>query len=215
MYFEGDRAQFLAKMREQRNIWQWLLDRLAFPWLAVTPGSEALKHGLMPLDLERFRVVLVEIRGRLLDIGCGDNLLVEAYGNGVGADIIDWGHVDVVLTGDGSLPFDDGSFDTVTIVAALNHMAHRDELIKECHRVLSPPGRLIVTMLNPPVSYISHHLRRRIDPDQIHRRPNRDEVWGMWPRDVERLLNRGGFSLQSSRGFVWDLNLINIAKRVD
>ncbi len=178
-------------------------------------SPETLKHGLMPLDLERFRAALEEIHGRLLDIGCGDNLLVEAYGNGIGADIVDWGHVDVVLPGDGSLPFDDGSFDAVTILAALNHIVRRDELIRECRRVLSPSGRLIVTMLNPPVSYISHHLRRRIDPDQTRRQRDRDEVWGIWSNDVERLLNRCGFSLESSRGFVWHLNRIYIAKPVD
>ena len=65
---------------------------------------------------QRIRAVMPSIRGRLLDLGCGTNQLVGAYpGDGVGVDVHQWGGVDCVVDDSSDLPFDDGSFDTVTI----------------------------------------------------------------------------------------------------
>jgi SAM-dependent methyltransferase len=211
MFFDGVRDNSLAQLTAPRPFGRWMKDRLAFPWLALASSDRAIAAGLTPLDLERFRVVLPWVRGRLLDIGCGDNLLVEAYGSGIGADIVDWGRVDVILSGDGSLPFDDGSFDTVTIVAALNHIAPRERLLAECRRVLSDDGRIIVTMLTPWVSRITHRVRHDIDPDQTHRHQEDGEVWGLTPRAMQSLLARAGFQLVRTEPFVWNLNRLYVA----
>lgn len=68
----------------------------------------------------RFNAVLPLIRGRLLDLGCGDNRLVRAHGNGTGVDVEDFG-ADLTLTNFDSLPFEDSSFDTVAIIASINY----------------------------------------------------------------------------------------------
>lgn len=207
MYFEGDRLRWVQELQRERHWMAWFLDRCAFPWLAFVSAEQALAHGRTPLDMERFRAVWPLIHGRLLDIGCGDNLLVEAYRNGVGVDIVDWGFVDVVIGDAGQLPFDDQSFDTVTVLAALNHIPNRGELLRECHRVLTPRGRLVLTMLNPWVSFVTHHLRRPVDPDQT-RHQHTEEVWGLWGSQVKHLLSFSGFKLDGSRSFVWGLNRV-------
>lgn len=212
MFFDGVREQSLVQVSAQRSWGRWLRDRLAFPWLALASPERAIAAGLTPLDLERLRMVLPWVRGRLLDIGCGDNLLVEAYGSGVGVDVVDWGHVDVVLAADGVLPFADDSFDTVTIVAALNHVAPRGRLLAECRRVLRPEGQVIVTMLTPWVSRITHWVRRRVDPDQTHRHHVSGEVWGLTPRQMQSLLAKAGFELFHTRRFVWNLNRLYRAR---
>ncbi len=44
-----------------------------------------------------------------------------------------------------SLPFDDGSFDALLCVDAINHLPHRDAVLRDWARVLRPGGRLLFT----------------------------------------------------------------------
>lgn len=67
--------------------------------------------------------MLPNVKGRLLDIGCGNNMLVKAWGNEIGVDVFNWPGVDMVVEDCAKLPFTDGEFDTVTIIAALNHIS--------------------------------------------------------------------------------------------
>ncbi|MBA7545988.1 2-methoxy-6-polyprenyl-1,4-benzoquinol methylase, mitochondrial [subsurface metagenome] len=90
--------------------------------------------------------MLPHIRGRLLDIGCGTNKLVKFYmGEGIGVDVYQWGGGDVDLLFDNSakLPFKNETFDTVTIVGALNHIPNRSEVLAEAHRILRQMGELL------------------------------------------------------------------------
>jgi len=89
------------------------------------------------------------VRGRLLDIGCGDNRLVREHGDGIGVDVLDWGDVDLVVENTADLPFKDRSFDTVSFVACLNHIPNREEVLSEARRVIKADGRLIATMIPP------------------------------------------------------------------
>jgi SAM-dependent methyltransferase len=211
VYFNGERSDYVQRLRQPRTWGRTIVDRMALPWIACVSDDRALRKGLTPIDLERFRAAWPWIQGRLLDVGCGDNLLVEAYGDGIGADVVDWGQVDVLLPDDGSLPFEDGSFDTVTLLASLNHIAFRERMLTECRRVLRPGGRLVATMLNPWVSYIIHRLRRELDPDQTHRLNDAREVWGLWPQTMRRLIKDAGFVDIQTRTFVLGLNRVYVA----
>ena len=73
------------------------------------------------LDEIRFKKILPYIEGDLLDIACGLNELVrDYYKKGIGIDIDGRGGDDVLVVKDSSkLDFEDKSFDTVTILAAL------------------------------------------------------------------------------------------------
>ena len=74
----------------------------------------------------RIQAVRSHVSGRLLDIGCGTNSLVRCYqGEGVGVDVHQWGDVDLLVEDSAELPFGDAQFDTVTIIAALNHIPNR------------------------------------------------------------------------------------------
>jgi SAM-dependent methyltransferase len=47
------------------------------------------------------------------------------------------------------LPFDDGSFDAISCIDAINHLPDRPRVVAECARLLRPGGRLLFT--NPVV----------------------------------------------------------------
>ncbi len=159
-------------------------------------------------------MVLPHVRGRLLDIGCGLNELVHAYhGDGTGVDVYQWGSVDLVVEDTARLPFEDGEFDTVTIVAALNHIPNRAEALTEAYRVLRPQGIIITTMIPEPVGRVWHFLGRYRDSDQIERGMKPGEVHGLSQGEVNRLLERAGFKITYEQRFMLGFNLLTIGAK--
>lgn len=61
------------------------------------------------------------------------------------------------------LPFEDGTFDTVTCTLALHHIAlsDRSRVVAEMHRVLAPGGRLLVAEMKEPTGGASWLVRHR------------------------------------------------------
>ena len=169
--------------------------------------------GLRSMRDERIHAVLAHCRGRLLDVGCGEgNPLVRAYdGPGVGVDVHPWPGVDQVCD-TRELPFDDESFDTVTVLAALNHIPDRPAVLRECRRVLTPEGRLLVTMIGPFLGKIRHRLAWW-DSDQRQRRHAPGERVGLSPAEVVSLLDQAGFEVERRVRFVCGLNSLYIAVR--
>lgn len=161
----------------------------------------------------RIRMVLPHISGRLLDIGCGANRLVRQYGNGVGVDVHDWGDVDQVVEDTARLPFENETFDTVTIIAALNHIPNRLDVLREVRRILRPGGRIVLTMIPPKISTVWHTLRRPWDDDQTERGMKEGEVYGLTRGQVEELLRQAGFEVRVSRSFMLGINRLTVAER--
>ena len=160
----------------------------------------------------RVRKVLPQITGRLLDIGCGTNKLVRAYqGVGIGVDVYDWGNVDIVLEDSSKLPFSTGEFDTVTIIAALNHIPNRKAVLKEAHRVLDANGKIIITMIPPFISTVWHFLRKPWDVDQHERGMKEGEVFGFTKSELQKMLNNCDFKATRIQHFMFGINLLVVA----
>ncbi len=191
---------------------QRVYDHLLFPlnmWLSEET-SQSL--GLTPIDHERVRMALPHCRGRLLDVACGKNLLVGAYGKGVGADIHPYPEISVRCDSS-RLPFRKSSFDSIALLACLNHITRRSETLDECHRVLASEGRLILTMISPRIGWLSHRIRLRHDPDQLDRGLGAEEDLGLQNREVVRLLEAARFKPVVHRRFMWGLNNLFLAEK--
>jgi SAM-dependent methyltransferase len=164
-------------------------------------------------NLERVRIakVLPQVRGRLLDLGCGFNNLSKLYGPGIGVDVYPWPGVDVLVGNSAFLPFPDYTFGTVAMVAALNHIPNRLDVLLEVGRVLKEDGRLIVTMIGPLTGRIAHVLFAR--DEKARGGLGAGERMGMTRQEVENLLQLAGFVVQRTVPFELHLNRVYIATR--
>lgn len=165
------------------------------------------------LRTQRLNRVLQHVKGDLLDVGCGENLLVKQYGKGVGADVYQWGDVDVVLEDSAHLPFPDASFDTVSFVACLNHIPEREQALREAYRVLRPGGQALATMIPPHLSTVWHHLVYVWDSDQNERGMRPGEVYGISSAEMRRLFIQAGFTMRKHERFVFWLNNLYVAEK--
>lgn len=95
--------------------------------------------------------------GAILDLGCGDNRMLDAWRNprrqvwGVDfhkhpalADPADF-HL---LETDGTIPFDDGSFDLIVSRWVLEHVVSPDRFLAEVARVMRPGGMFVSLTVN-------------------------------------------------------------------
>lgn len=108
----------------------------------------------------------------LLDIGCGFNYkflsLIEPYiAHGTGIDFkvdsIASGKVRTIQTTlNETLPFEDNSFDIVTMLAVLEHLEKPKEIVLEIARVLKKGGKLVLTVpgkrAKPVLEYLAFKL---------------------------------------------------------
>jgi len=190
------------------------LSRLFLPLLAFISREKSLYLGLVPIDDERVIMAMKYAKGKVLDIGCGANNFIRSYGNGVGVDVFPWQGCDIVIKDAGELPFRGGSFDTVSLLACLNHIPNREDATKEAYRVLRKDGRVLVSMISPRWGRFIHWIRFRNDPDHKDRHIDHDhEMLGMSSKQVNDILLAAGFTGIKRKRFVFGLNNLYIGQK--
>jgi SAM-dependent methyltransferase len=160
-----------------------------------------------PLYIEKMRLVrrfldTLPSTARVLDVGCGEGLLVEEYRQrGMQISGVDLHYESpAVLKADiTQLPFQDGSFDVVLALDVVEHLnfADQERATQEIERVLVPHGQFLVTV--PNLAHFSSRLSflftgRLLRTSQIERHP------GDRPYAEYRKLFAAQFQLERIRG---------------
>ncbi|TCR66938.1 methyltransferase domain-containing protein [Rhizobium sp. BK376] len=191
--------------------------------MILLPDMASERLHLTSLRAERFAAILPRLRGRVLDVGAGDNMLCRLYRDlapalgvssedaqaSVGVDIEDWNGQCTLIENAADLPFDDNSFDTICFVACINHITNRVEALQEARRLLRPGGQLLVTMIGPFVGTIGHAIWWY--SEDKHREVDDAEKMGMSSKEIIGILNQTGFKKVSINSFVYGLNRLYIA----
>jgi len=156
------------------------------------------KLGFRSLEDERHDIVIKHCKGKLLDVGCGDNQLVKKYGNGIGIDIYNSGEDVLVIKN--SFPFKNQEFDTISFAGSLNYISNQKEILKETHRVLEDNGILLITMINPIAGYFRHKLAWW----------DNKQYKDIWSKPLITMIENKGFHFKKRKRFVLGLNNLYI-----
>lgn len=171
----------------------------------------------------RFRAAYPHIRAgsRVLDLGCGLEAAFLEFasgriGSGVGLD-------DQVEEGTRGrwrcvradlrepLPFPDGGFDHVVMLAVLEHLMEPEKVLREAHRVIAPGGSLILTWPSSkvdPILRVLHELHLVSDEMESEEHQKRIPV-----ETLQEILRDIGFQKFTHRTFEFGLNNLLVAVR--
>jgi demethylmenaquinone methyltransferase/2-methoxy-6-polyprenyl-1,4-benzoquinol methylase len=108
--------------------------------LDVAGGTGDLAAGMLRQVGKSGRVVLSDVNRAMLDIG-RDRLLDQGW----------VGNVECIVADAERLPFDDDSFDCITIGFGLRNVTDKAAALQSMHRVLKPGGQLLVLEFSTPV----------------------------------------------------------------
>ena len=172
-----------------------MINKMSLPLRLFLPHGFTSRIGLKSIRDERNEIVLKFAKGRLLDIGCGPNILVKKYGNdSVGIDVFDFNGGALIIEDASELPFKENTFDTVAFVASFNHIPNREEVITEVDRILKSYGRVIITNLEPIIGKVRHRMFW-IDKIEEGREKKEGEEEGLRHEYIINILIECGFTL--------------------
>ena len=127
-----------------------LWKRVTIDMSGVRPGNKVLDLAGGTGDLTRKfskivgptgKVILADINSSMLNVG-RDRLTDQGY----------VGNVEYVQANAECLPFEDNSFDVITIAFGLRNVTDKDAALRSMTRVLKPGGRLLVLEFSKPVN---------------------------------------------------------------
>lgn len=211
------------KKNTKRPIFQRSLDNLFFPIRALFI-PEVATFGLTSLREERMEIVANYISGRVLDIGCGPgNHFIKSWANidSVGIDVFRYEGVEIVHEDMTNLPFENQTFDTVTLIAVGGHIPQHLRIPQfiDIARVLKPGGKLVMTEGEPITQTIGHLWRffsfaliGKKDMDS-ERGMEENEQYCMPYNEIIQYLNQPPLRLIEKKKFMWGLNNVYVAEK--
>lgn len=110
----------------------------------VVDSAEPLSDTVLDIGTGRgFTAVELARRGaRVATVDMSEESLKSAWLHAIATGMAD--RIEFHLADGGDLPFEEGSFEVVTMINVLHHLGNPDEVLPEISRVLMPGGRLIV-----------------------------------------------------------------------
>ena len=161
----------------------------------------------------------------LLDVGSGAEgtmlkdlspYIKRGVGIDVRAEAYDEGNIKIeqVEFDEKPLPFAHGSFDCASLLATLEHMNRRVELLQEIRRVLKPGGVLVITVptwaAKPILEFLAFKLKIVSDVGV------REHKTYFWKAELAEALLAAGFSPEQTtvKYFELGFNLSAIAKNI-
>jgi ubiquinone/menaquinone biosynthesis C-methylase UbiE len=151
---------------------------------------------------ELISMVILNQNDAVLDVACGTGELLDRLYNkcpiqGVGLDISDemikvaksqYNKFDFLVSSCVPLPFEDNTFDVLTVSASFHHFPEPEKFAMEANRVLKHGGKVYIAEVYFPIPI------RQIVNAIFLPLYNSGDVKIYHPREVVEMFNRAGFS---------------------
>lgn len=177
------------------------------------------------------RIITALNPSRVLDIGAGDGLVLdwlsqaspnqaELTGIELNVDAVqrmrEKGYQAYECSASSEYPFDEGQFDVVFAGEVIEHVIDPDAMLRECRRVLTPAGTLVITtpnllawhnrllmLLGVTPFFVEHSYIETYGPMySLRRRPSSPvghlRIYNLTP--LKALLARNGFEVKTVQG---------------
>lgn len=160
----------------------------------------------------------------ILDFGCGSNSFLLSFskdkiksGTGIDYDVESrkQGNIEYrQYKFNGKLPFDNGSFNKIFLLAVLEHIEPEavEKLFLEFKRVLKEGGKIILTTPTPPSKAILEFLAYRLK--MISREEIADHKKYYNKLDIEELCQKIGLKLKMYHLFFGGLNSCAVLEKI-
>jgi SAM-dependent methyltransferase len=163
------------------------------------------------------RLIPRELRGgRILDIGCGtypyflahtsfqEKFAIDQHEAPPHLPEVSWFRLD--LNSEPKIPFDDGFFSAVTLLAVVEHLDPKSlvQLFRQCHRVLTPGGALILTT---PAAWSAGLLRWMARAGLVSKEEIDEHVYAYTLPLIGWYFGSAGFEMGSVRFGYFELGL--------
>ena len=160
---------------------------------------------------------------KLLDIGCGTEArllkAIEQYiSYGVGVDFkppeLKTKKLETIkLTIENKLPFENESFDIVTMLAVIEHLSYPEDILKEINRILKKDGILLITVpskiAKPILEFMAFKLKI------INREEIEDHKKYYNKKDLIISANNANFYIKKHRYFQFGCNNFAIFAKIN
>lgn len=159
---------------------------------------------LKELNFSKSTILKLVDVGNILDIGCGDGILLEnlikAGSRGVGIDIsseaikickqrgLDCSQADITE----KLPFANNSFDSVILTDVLEHLFQPIEVLKEVHRV----SKKYILISVPNFASLPARIQVLLGKVPENNTPRDGHVYWMTYKVITKLLSDTGFEVE-------------------
>lgn len=171
----------------------------------------------MKLDYVRnyFRAVYPNIR--ILDVGCGEGVMVEEYSK-KGYDItgvdLNYGSKHVIRGDARSLPFKDGRFDIVLALDVLEHVDYNDQhkVLEEMKRVLKPNGKALISV--PNLAHLISRLSFLIRGKPIRTSSPERHIGELTLYEWKRIITDHKFTINKTKGLFPTLPLVSLLRHL-
>ncbi|ATS17715.1 hypothetical protein BRW62_01970 [Parathermosynechococcus lividus PCC 6715] len=150
--------------------------------------------------MRALRDQLPNLKGRVLDVGCGEKPYRPLFSQAtdyVGIDVVEVEGADITVVPSGIWPLDDASFDVVFATQVVEHVQYLSHTLSEISRVCKPGGLIVLSF---PFLYNEHGAPSDFQRFTIHGAAQ------LLPYEIEMLERQGGFG---STLVILSLNWLN------
>jgi SAM-dependent methyltransferase len=139
---------------------------------------------------------------RVLDAGCGEGVLVEAYASRLAIEGIDPHYVSAYVRPGSvtALPYGDAAFDRLLCLDVLEHLEYSAQrlALAELHRVLKPGGELVVSV--PNLAHLQSRIRFLLQGRLVRTASEQKHPGDRPAGEYLRLFAAAGFRVTMRRG---------------